>query len=302
MRFVTIFTLMNKRISPHPFLLLAFACIHTSACSDKEVAPEAKKPFVDVPATAKLDTQFPEVSGITPSYTQPGAIWFMQDGGNPTRISLVSADGRFRKNVLLRSITNRDWEEMAIVKGTGGTPAQMYVADIGNNNAAAIQPIIYNFDEPSATTDTVQVFRTIRFTYPDGHRDAEAFLVDPITKDIFIITKREDKSRVYRIAFPYADNAPAEKLGELGYNTAVAADISQDGSEILVKTYSNIWYYKRNTGETVAQALTRTPVQLGYQPELQGESICFGADNQGFYTVPEMPVAGDQLLSYYRRR
>ncbi|RYY52895.1 MAG: PE-PGRS family protein [Chitinophagaceae bacterium] len=285
-----------------PFLLLAFALVHISACSDKDDTPDARTPFVDVPVTVKLGTQYPEVSGMAASYSQPGNLWLMEDGGNPTRIALVGTDGSFRKNVILRSITNRDWEEMSIVKGQGSGPAQLYVADIGNNNAAAIQPIIYNFDEPAAGTDTVQTFRTIRFNYPDGNRDAEAFLVDPLTRDIFIITKREEKSGIYRIAFPYADNAPAEKVGELGYNSAVAADISQDGTEILVKTYSNIWYYKRKTGEPVALALSRVPVQLGYQLELQGESLCLGADNQGFYTVPEMPVAGDQSLGYYHRR
>ena len=283
-------------------LLIVISLTQISACTDKEDTPEAGSPFADVPVTTKLATQFPEVSGMTPSFTHPGNLWLMQDGGNPTEVSLVNSSGKLVKNVYLKGIINRDWEDMIIMRDPAQNGADLYIADIGNNNAVAQQAAIYRFREPAAGTDTVKTFTTIQFTYPDGPRDAEAFVVDPKTMDIFIFSKKDTKSRIYRIAYPYASNGAAEMMGELPYNTVVGATASQDGSEILVKTYMNVFYYKRNTGETFTQALLKTPVTLGYQLELQGESICFGSDNKGFYTLPEMPLQGDQLLSFYKRK
>ncbi|RYY58564.1 MAG: hypothetical protein EOO05_16005 [Chitinophagaceae bacterium] len=283
-------------------VVVLFAVTHLSACTKNETTTGPSSPFADVPVTVKVVTQFPEVSAITPSFTQPGNLWFMQDGGNPTELNLVSTSGTLVKKVFLKGITNRDWEEMILMRDPSKNGADLYIADIGNNNAVAQQAVIYRFAEPSATTDTVKSFTKIQFTYPDGPRDAEAFVVDPATMDIFVFSKKDTKSKIYRIRFPYADNGAAEMVGELPYNTVVGATATQDGSEILVKTYMAIYYYKRKTGETFTQALLKTPVMLGYQLELQGESLCFAADNKGFFTVPEMPLQGDQLLSFYKRK
>lgn len=284
------------------FLWVAFAAIHLSACSDKGEVPAAGLPFADTPTTQKVNPQFPEVSGIAPSFTSAKSLWFMQDGGNKVQVSLVDETGHLSRNVFLKGITNRDWEDMIIMRDPSKDFAEIYLADIGNNNLAAQQPIIYRFREPQQGVDTVTDISFIRFMYPDGQHDAEAFLVDPSTMDLFIITKRDARSRIYRIAYPYPANAEAAFVGELDYNTVVSATANQAGAEILVKTYQAIYYYKREPGETFVQALLRKPVSLGYRPELQGESICFAADNKGFYTVPEMPLAGDQLLSFYKRK
>ena len=42
----------------------------------------------------------------------------------------------------------------------------------------------------------------LRFVYPDTIRDAEAMMLDLLTKDYYIITKREDSVRLYRAAYP----------------------------------------------------------------------------------------------------
>ncbi|MET0635241.1 MAG: hypothetical protein ABWZ25_04385 [Chitinophagaceae bacterium] len=288
---------MNLR----PLMCTLYAVMHLGACSNKNEVLPADPPFAKIPTTQKLSTQFPEVSGIAPSFTQNGHLWMMQDGGNPTRISLVDRSASLVRHVFLKGITNRDWEDMIIMRNPGQNVTEIYIADIGNNNAVPQQPAIYRFREPASSTDTVQDITSILFTYPDGQHDAEAFLVDPVTMDIFILTKKESRSRIYRIRFPYAANGPAEFAGELPYNTVVSATSNQQGTEILVKTYAGIYYYKRAAGETLLQALLKTPESLAYQMELQGESICFGAENQGFYTIPEMPLQGDQLLSFYKR-
>jgi len=67
----------------------------------------------------------------------------------------------------------------------------------------------------------------------------------------------------------------------------VGGDISADGSEILMKTYQKIYYWKRKSGSTVEQALSNKPQEIPYNPEPQGEAICWSWDNKSFYTLSE---------------
>jgi hypothetical protein len=111
--------------------------------------------------------------------------------------------------------------------------------------------------EPANLQTPITQVERINFRYPDGPRDAEAMFVDPLTKDIFIVTKRENNSRLYRLPYPQNVNevAVAELMGELPLTFATGAAISPDGTEILVRTYTQIFYWKRNAGQTVADAM-----------------------------------------------
>jgi len=125
-------------------------------------------------------------------------LWVEEDSGNPPQLFLLGHDGNVRKTIYIKGAVNRDWEDITLVNDT------IYVADIGDNNLNFSDYIIYQFVEPSASTDTVSNFNTIHFAYPDGPHDAEAFLVDPTTKDIYIITKLDASSKIYKLSFPYS--------------------------------------------------------------------------------------------------
>ena len=72
----------------------------------------------------------------------------------------------------------------------------------------------------------------------------------------------------------------ATLVGEMPFTGVSAAAASPDGKELLVKTYTNVYYWKRNAGETIGAALLRTPLALGYMLEPQGEAICFKNNNK----------------------
>jgi hypothetical protein len=163
---------------------------------------------------------------------------------------------------------------------------------------------IYRLEEPMAATDTVQLVDKIAFFYPDGSHNAEAMLVDPATKDIYIITKTDLKSKIFKLAYPYSTTAmnPVTDVGTLPYNYAVSAALSPGGNEIVVKTYDAIYDYPRKTGETILQALGNIkPVSLPYQPEPQGEAIVFANSDTGFYTLSEKGLASSVKLYFYNR-
>lgn len=253
--------------------------------------------FDSIPVARTVDPLLREASGIADSKTGKG-LWVQEDSGNPTQLYLLGYDGKLARKVYLSGVTNRDWEDLALVDN------QLYLADIGDNNKVYADYTIYRFDEPAPGTDTVANIQAIRFRYPDGAHDAEAILVDPSTKDLYIITKGDKPSRIYKVAYPYSTTTvqTATAAGSLGYSGVVGAALSANGRELLVKTYFQLYYYQRPAGATLEQVLQKGGVRLPYQPEPQGEAVTFAADNGGFYTLSEKGFFNRVDLFFYQRK
>lgn len=245
-----------------------------------------------------------EVSGIADSKANPGYLWVQQDGGNPPGIQLLKHNGEYLKSIHLANVENRDWEDMVLSTGPKPGNQYLYIAETGDNLMVHPDYAIYRLIEPAAATDTVTQVDKIAFFYPDGSHNAEAILVDPDTKDIFIITKNDLKSKIFRLLYPYSttDINKAVEVGSLSYNFAVSAAMSPTGKEIMIKTYDAIYYYQRSTGETIMQSLSKKPVGLPYQQEPQGEAIGFANNDSGYYTLSEKALASTIKLYFYKRK
>lgn len=244
------------------------------------------------------------MSGIADSKSVAGFLWVEQDGGNPPELLLLSYNGILDKRIPIRNIQNRDWEDMVIAPGPDAGKNYIYLADIGDNNLQYTTYFIYRFHEPSPTIDTVFAVEKITFQYPDGSHDAEAILVDPTTKDIYIITKRDATSKVYKMAYPQSTGSlnTGVLIGSLPFSGAVSAALSPDSKEIIIKTYPGLFYWKRQAGENIETVLTKAPITLAYTIEPQGEAICFKNDNTGFYSLSERGFATSVNLNFYKRK
>jgi hypothetical protein len=231
-----------------------------------------------------------EVSGIADSKANGGHLWVQQDSGNPNEIILLSPSAEVSKRIFIKSAINRDWEDLALANGPIPGINYIYVADIGDNNTNYPNYAIYRFPEPPSTIDTVATCETIRFMYPDGPHDAEAILVGN-TNEIYIITKKDALSRIYKIDYPQSTTGMnmAVYVGSLSFNGVTSAAISPTGSEIMIRTYTSIHYWNRDANESLEQALSKDALLIGHQLEPQGEAICFRNDNGGFYTISERP-------------
>jgi hypothetical protein len=250
-----------------------------------------------------------EASGLAPSSSLAGSLWTIQDSGQPNSVYLISQDGKSIKQYNLPGSTNHDWEDLAVGPGPASGVKYIYVADIGNNNLPMTSSnTIYRIPEISDLAGSFKQtdLEKISFKYPDGPRDAESILVDPMTKDIFIISKETDKAGIYRLAFPQSltETTNAERLGTIpSVLFATGGTVSVDGSEILMRTYLGVYYWQRKTGETVGQTLLRAAdKQLSVALEPQGEGICFDLKGDGFYTISEKANASAVSLNYYKRR
>ena len=127
--------------------------------------------------------------------------------------------------------------------------------------------------------------------------------MEPVSKDIYLITKRDVPSKVYRLAYPQSANSmnTAEYIADLQYNGVVACAYSEKKKELLIKTYGNIYYYKHSMGLSIADLVKKPQVPLSYQVEPQGEAVCFANDDAGFFTLSEKGFAPYMNLNFYKR-
>ena len=263
-----------------------------------------------------------EASGLVSSRKNVGSLWAHNDSGDQNRIFLIDSYGKGKREFKLLGAENRDWEDMGIVSEADGS-ATIYLADFGDNNANYSSYSLYWCKEPvvdsnTPLANTITQVSKLTFTLSDGPRDMECLLVDQKTKDIFIISKRENSKRLYKIAASSVvagGTAKAEFIRELNFSKPISTDarlitaayitggsISPDNSEILIKNYLEIFYWKRKTGETISDALSRTPKTVPYKMEDQGEGIAFAADGNGYYTISELGSSGPVRLYFYKKK
>lgn len=281
--------------------LIAVAVLCWIAGCTKESATK-NMPFESAQKRGLMESKLFEASGLVESVANPGLLWTVNDSGNPSEVYLIDTAAHI-KMVCQLPVPNRDWEEIAIGNGPVTGKTYVYVGDIGDNQAKYDDKIFYRFEEPVADADSKQIVPdTIIVQLPDGKRDSEAFTIDPISQDLIIVSKREDSVRVYNVKSPLRSGVvTAGKMATLPYHNIVAMDISPDGSEVLMKDYNHVYYWKRGQGEPIYTTLTRKPIELPYEPEKQGESIAFARDGSGYYTVSESEEGGPSNILFYKR-
>lgn len=248
--------------------------------------------------------KFDELSGIAFSKIHPEVFYGHNDSGGEAAVYLFDLKGEEIGKIVLENAKNRDWEDIAVGPGPDGK-SYIYVGEIGDNAAVHEEIIIYRFPEPERQAFKSEVkAEKIKLTYPGGSRDAETLMVDPESGDIYIVSKRDRKNNIYCLpAARFSDKeAVLERVGELNFTSSVAGDISADGSQILIKSYLNVYYWIRKPGESIEQALSREPALLLYNPEPQGEAIGFQQDGSAYYTVSEKRFDINPTLYRYERR
>lgn len=232
-----------------------------------------------------------ETSGIVASQAHDDVLWTHNDSGDGPNLYAMSSRGEVLCTLTLGNVSNRDWEDIAYGPGPKPGANYLYVSETGDNEAKARSVFVYRVEEPQIVgkKNLQATAEKLEFSYPDGARDAEALIVDPITQDIYIITKREKKSRIYMAKAPHVADSKRTLtfVGELPMPLITAADISAKGDEILMKDYAYVYYWQRKGNEPVSTTLKRTPTKLPYMPEPQGEAICFTKNAEGYLTLSE---------------
>jgi hypothetical protein len=250
-----------------------------------------------------------EASGMVASRKNPGILWVHNDSGDKNRIYAMDDKGQHIGQFEIKGAQAGDWEDIALGPGPKENESYLYIGDIGWNNRGQLRRTIYRIVEPTLNQTQLPIIQTINqvesihFIYPNGSYDAEALIIDPVTRDILILTKEDKITQLFSLEFPQIPNKinQVTKVATLNLGSITAGDISYTGTEILLKNYFFIYYWKRYSDEELKDVLKRTPVNIPYFPEPQGEAICWDYLNQGFFTLSEELKGIPAHLYYYPR-
>ncbi len=230
-----------------------------------------------------------EVSGMAFSHVHPNLMYMHTDSGGESAVYMFDTLGNELGKIELTGVNNRDWEDIAVGPGPDGK-SYIYVAEIGDNLAVHDQIRIFRIPEPQSIEKESSVKpEVLKLTYPDGAKDAETLMVDPTNGELIIISKRNKKNTVYSISNEFFGSEEKELIlcGELEFTGSVAGDIAMDGSKILVKSYLEVYYWERESGDSIWETLKKEPMKLPYIPEPQGEAIGFQQDGKAYFTISE---------------
>jgi len=254
-----------------------------------------------------------EISGLAASRNNQSIVWAHNDSGDSARIFAMTTRGEHRGVFTLAGAEAIDWEDMAIGPGPVQSQDYLYLADIGDNMAQRPEVVVYRAAEPrvdaAAAPVTQELSRVDRlaFRYPDRPHDAETLLADPLSGDLFIVTK-ESPALVFRASPVGQETTVLEQVAQIDFaglprsrpvppdapplvqgagQLATGGDISQQGHLIAIRTYATVWVWSRAEGDDVARALSAAPCEGPSAIEAQGEALAFDAPGVGYITVSE---------------
>lgn len=194
-----------------------------------------------------------ESSGLVASRATPGAYWTHNDDGP----FIYAFDERGASLGVFRvtGAQARDWEDISIGPGPERGKSYLYIGDIGDNNAARSEIVVYRVAEPTLTAESAKLTQAlpgkteaaaaIRLRYPDGKFDAESLIVHPVTGNIYIVTKVPLVNPVvYEAAAPLTldKTITMKRLGEVRVPSVfggvlTGGSISPDGRRVAFCDY-----------------------------------------------------------------
>lgn len=236
-----------------------------------------------------------EASGLAASKCQPDVYWTHNDSGDDAFIFAISGKGDHLGTWRVTGASNVDWEDIEAIKDKGGK-CFVYIGEIGNNDRERSGGTVYRIAEPKvddAAKDSsrknpleTEPAQALRFEYPDSRHNAETLLVNPVSGDIYVLTKRTDgPAGIYKLSsnFAAAKLQTAVKVGEIAVPAVpngllTGGDISSDAKRVILcdyfagyeltlpanaKNFDEIWQQKparinigkRDTGEAIAYSI-----------------------------------------------
>lgn len=267
-------------------------------------AAYARHKFNQPFTTGRLqDKRMDEISGIAASAINPDIFYIHNDSGDTSRFFAINAEGKLKATYYFKGMSGSrfgvtDCEDIAVGPGPLKNKSYVYLGDIGDNGGNHKNITIYRFNEPTLSAkDSVSNIKSavLYLKYPDGPRDAETLMVDPVEKLFYIVSKRQDSVAVYTtpLKFNDGDTVTLTRQCKLHFKGLplmrwiTAGDISAEGSQILLKSYATVYYWKREAGEPIWKAMQRKPEELPYEQEHQGEAIGFTHDGKAYLTTSE---------------
>ena len=229
-----------------------------------------------------------ESSGVAASRQHPGLLWTHNDSGDEPVLYLTNLAGDHLGVLRLEGAQARDWEDMTIGRCPEMDRDCLYVGDTGDNNLRRSTARLFVVPEPESLPlpeNATARARRIDLLFPDRPFNIEAIAATP-EGDIWMVSKGLSDTAIFAFRLSASeltrdsisvkplfiiDFPPVPMLGQL----VTGAAISRDGSTLVMRTYTQIFYY-----EVMPDRLKRLGLcWLGYR-EPQGEAIDFLEDDR----------------------
>jgi hypothetical protein len=267
-----------------------------------------------------------ELSGVVAGGANRDILWVHNDRGNLPRLYALNMKGETVGTYCLDAFNDSgtmsgDWEDIGRMPGLEKGKFELYVGDIGNNAMAQKEHRILVVSEPIVDTNessqvTKTEFKTIRFRYPEDYIcNSECLLINPVTREIFIISKSVNKGN-QKVAGNHAWSIPAVKdyskihtaklemdsIPAIKKDKVTGGDISSDGQFLILRTNKEtayLWQLKED--QALKMALSRSPKQISLAKEKGGEAICFALDHSKLFTVYDGKKEARPLHTYLKK-
>ena len=246
------------------------------------------------------DNQLDEVSGLVASVKNPGLFWTHNDSGGKPWIYLIDTQGVVQLTAKLQGVKNRDWEDLALGNG------QIYIAEIGDNDAKRDDYKIYQFAEPEFDSlSSIEIpkdsIRRMKFIYENGPRDAESLMYDHFNEELVIVSKRDQDAFIYSLPFKKGKELQIiSPLGTIPFCYFTAGD-SRSNGDFVIKSYDHILYWKEADASIAERLLNVNPIRIPYQSEPQGEAIAFDLNGDLVTTTEKVEGFDQNILRFMRK-
>lgn len=269
-------------------------------------------------ATLK-DPSITESSGLVASRTTSGAYWTHNDSGDGPFIYSFDTRGNSLGAFRVTGAQARDWEDMSIGPGPQQGKSYLYIGDIGDNNQARAEIIVYRVVEPTLTATTnpstkkqpqsTEPAEAIRLSYPDGKYDTETLLVHPTSGNIYVVTKVTLVNPVVYEAVPPFTSGKVitmRRIGEIRVPSLfggilTGGSVSPDGRRVAFCDYFSGYELVLPAGaKDFNEIWTQKMTSFDLGKRKQGEAITYRADGNAFIATSE--GKGSAVIQVERRR
>ncbi|VXC13931.1 hypothetical protein [Nocardioides sp. AX2bis] len=201
------------------------------------ITPEVEREVV----LTFADPAIVESSGLVA--LDDGHVVTTNDSGDEGRVFTVDADGR--------TVGTTTWGEARDVEALAPVEGDVLVGDIGDNAGVRDSVSILRVPVGSGEQE-VDDASAVELVYPEGPRDAETLMVDPVSGRVLVASKVVLGGALYEVppdAVPPSVGAPAPlepvRLREIGSVRGFATDgaFFPDGRHLVVRDYGSATVY-----------------------------------------------------------
>lgn len=236
------------------------------------------------PTGVAVDRSVREPSGVTASPTHEGVFWIHGDSGTGNWLFAIDRSGSKLARLRVKGAENVDWEDI-----THDDHGNLWLGDIGNNDSARRDLVVYRIPEPDprADIDAVRPDLEVPFSYPEqrefGNKYADFDAESLMWWDghLWLLTKHRSDDLTHLYRFPSLDGGEVElermASFDLGASLeshdkpwagqATGAEAAPDGKHWVLLSYDAAFVFELPPAGAAEQMFAKPVTRIGFDQE-----------------------------------